>query len=159
MVLGMVLSNWWNADQTVAFSSAGFLSSVTASGSRLSSWRVARDGRTEWARSPLVGPCPPLPEPNVLVRGFSRIRFYDERAEDPYRTYDYPHSSWAGSDAQYQHQLSDGTWERLFVESPDRPFYLERDDDDPELARIVITFVPSAETGAERAGDRSLVRR
>ena len=39
--------------------------------------------------------------------------------------------------------------ESLFVESADRPFYLERDNDDSDLARIVITFVPSAEPDAE----------
>ena len=42
----------------------------------------------------------------------------------------------------------DGTTERLFVESPDRPFYLERDKEDPELGRLVITFVPGADAGS-----------
>lgn len=34
------------------------------------------------------------------------------------------------------------------MESPDRPFYLVRDKQDPELARVVITFVPSVEAGS-----------
>ena len=38
----------------------------------------------------------------------------------------------------------DGVEELLFVESPDRPFYLERDKEDLDLGRIVITFVPDA---------------
>ncbi len=111
-------------------------------------------------KSPLEA-CSHLPEPNVLVRLFSGIRFHEEGSEDPYRSYDYPHSRCVYPvcrDPQHEYQSSDGTWERLFVESPDRPFYLERDED-PELARIVITFVPSAESGAERARDGSLVRR
>lgn len=90
-----------------------------------------------------------LPDPNVLVRWFGRIHFYNEGSGDPFRSYYYPISRWEDSDAQYVYQSSDGTWERLFVESPDRPFYLERDDDNAELARIVISFVPNAEAGAE----------
>ena len=42
------------------------------------------------------------------------------------------------------HRSSDGATENLFVESPDRPFYLERDKEDPALGRLVITFVPSS---------------
>ena len=33
------------------------------------------------------------------------------------------------------------------MESPDRPFNLERDKEDTKLGRIVITFVPDAEGG------------
>ncbi len=47
------------------------------------------------------------------------------------------------------HRSSDGTPERLFVESPDRPFYLERDEKDRDLARLVITFVPSETLGSD----------
>ena len=101
----------------------------------------------------VVSGCGPVLEHNRFVRSFSEIRFYDEGSEAPFRSYLYPVSGCgdaACSDNEYMHQSSTGTWERLFVESPDRPFYFERDENDPDLARIVITFVPSAESGAER---------
>ena len=44
--------------------------------------------------------------------------------------------------AACSHQSSDGTWDNLFEKSPQRPFYLEQDGEAPDLARIVITFVP-----------------
>ena len=40
---------------------------------------------------------------------------------------------------------SDGMEERLFVESPERPFFFERDHEDGRLSRLVITFVPKGE--------------
>ena len=89
--------------------------------------------------------CDPFPNPNVLVSAFSEIRFYDRSSEDPYRSYYYPIRR------DRLHRSSDGTWENLFVKSPDRPFYLELDREDPYLARIVITFVPSAESGSTSA--------
>ena len=88
-----------------------------------------------------------------LVRSFSRIEFYDESSDIPYRIYyypigrcrDVPSGSDCSDDAWTHRRYRDLKDERLFVESPDRPFYLERDSEDPELGRIVITFVPSAE--------------
>ena len=87
-----------------------------------------------------------------------RYTFFREGASQPYRSFVYltrlcDGSSDSCSDERFYHRSSNGTWERLFVESPDRPFYLQRDKDDPDLARIVITFVPSAEPGSERVAE------
>ena len=106
-------------------------------------------------------------EDGLEVRRFSRIHFYDSHSDIPYRSYAY-HFSWCGSnsacwesedDTLIEYTRTDGVKETLFVESPDRPFYLERDGDDLELGRIVITFVPDAEPvdqesdGASVAGE------
>ena len=48
-----------------------------------------------------------------------------------------------GDDTMVLHESSDGTMEQLFLESSDRPFYLERDTENRQLARLVITFVPT----------------
>ena len=53
----------------------------------------------------------------------------------------------------YYYDPADGVKEYLFVESPDRPFYLERDSDDPDLGRIVITFVPHPDDDADSGMD------
>ena len=58
-----------------------------------------------------------------------------------------------GDDTLVVHESSDGTTEQLFLESPDRPFYLERDGDNRQLARVVITFVPNADETSGSAGD------
>ncbi len=50
-----------------------------------------------------------------------------------------------GGERDLVYTRSDGTKERLFVKSPERPFYLERDHDDGDVSRLVITFVPKAE--------------
>lgn len=95
-------------------------------------------------------------ENNRLVALFSDISFYGEGSSVPYRTYAYAYSTTncpdsaapcSGDEERYVHLSSDGTRQKLFVKSPYRPFYLERDKNDPDLARIVITFVPSAESG------------
>ena len=98
-------------------------------------------------------------EDNDALRLFGEIHFYDEDSDTPYRSYAYPSKGcgedpscweWADDDTVfYYYDRDDAVVEYLFVESPDRPFYLERDSDDPDLGRIVITFVPSAEDGAE----------
>ena len=99
--------------------------------------------------------CHDSQETNVLVTSLKKVEFFDQGRSDPYRTYHYPTYKCArfpapcASDEGYIHLSTDGTWERLFVESSDRPFYLERDEDVPDLARIVITFVPGAEDGGE----------
>ena len=85
---------------------------------------------------------------NTLVWAFTEIHFFEEGSDDPYRSYVYPIAQCepdCSYDRNIRHRSSNGTWERLFVESQDRPFYLERDRDDPDLARIVITFVPSVD--------------
>ena len=94
-------------------------------------------------------------EDNDLVRSFRRVGFFEDKTESPYKSYDYapvgcrdvPPGADCSDDA-WVHQRADGTEEVLFVESPDRPFYLERDREDPDLARIVITFVPEASAGS-----------
>ncbi len=85
---------------------------------------------------------------NTLVWAFTEIHFFEEESEDPYRSYVYP-TAWCNPDCHYdtnvRHRSSHGRWESLFAEYRDRPLYLERDRDDPDLARIVITFVPSVD--------------
>lgn len=96
-------------------------------------------------------------ETNVLVRAFGTVEFFDQGRSEPYRTFRYNMYKCArapspcASDEEYIHLSAAGTWERLFVESPDRPFYLERDEAVPDLARIVITFVPGVEDAGEGA--------
>ena len=92
---------------------------------------------------------------NRLVRSFRRIEFFEQDSETSFRSYYYSLRGCRDvppgadcSDGAWVHQRADGTEERLFVESPDRPFYLERDREDPDLARIVITFVPEASAGS-----------
>ena len=99
--------------------------------------------------------CHDSQETNVLVTSLQQVEFFEQGSSDPYRTYYYERYRCARfpapctSDEDYVHQSADGTWERLFVESTGRPFYLERDKDVSDLARIVITFVPGAEDGGE----------
>ncbi len=100
----------------------------------------------------LIG-CEAVPESNnEYVSAFAEICFFDQRSNDPYKCYAYPTARCADAMcSNVMHRSSDGTWENLFVESPDRPFYLERDGEEPDLARIVITFVPTAESGSTGA--------
>ena len=83
------------------------------------------------------------------------MHFFLEGDAEPYRSYTYRDWGCDGpceSDDRYRFATSpDGTRDRLFVESPGRPFYLEHDKEDHDLARIVITFVPGARAGAEGA--------
>ena len=54
-------------------------------------------------------------------------------------------SSYTGEseeDAECVYIRTDGAVDRLFLESPDRPFYLERDRANSGLGRMVITYVP-----------------
>ena len=93
---------------------------------------------------------------NRYLRWFERIRFYEANSDTHYRSYVYhggcfPNCWVVDDDTLIVYRSSDGTKERLFVESSDRPFYLERDTEDPDLGRIVITFVPEADTGSEDA--------
>ena len=98
-------------------------------------------------------------EDNRYVADFQQLMYYAE-SDRPYRSYAYRgHRCSVGAfktcvdardDTLWIHERSDGTEERLFVKSPERPFYLERDKQDGDLARIVITFVPSPD---EVAGD------
>ena len=94
---------------------------------------------------------------NDLVRASSHIGFFEENAIAPYKSYDYPLRGCSDevppdsdcSDAEWVSQgHPGGTEERLFVESPDRPFYLERDSEDLDLGRVVITFVPDVDASA-----------
>ena len=91
-------------------------------------------------------------EDSYLVRDFREIHFFDPGKSVPYRSYEYERIGCVGGCGSdhtlFLHVRSDGVEERLFLESPDRPFYLERDKEDGDLARIVITFVPSADEGS-----------
>ena len=98
-------------------------------------------------------------EDGGLVVWLRAIHFYEAGESVPYRSYEYRSNGcvgggqdcWEyGDEALMEHERSDGTLEQLFVESPDRPFYLERDKDDLDLGRIVITFVPSVEEHPEK---------
>ncbi len=94
---------------------------------------------------------------NFLIREFFQIQFFREDTDRPYKVYGYAHSRCPGGEYRCDDEmLVYGSRQRLFVESPTRPFYLERDEDDLDLARIVITFVPSPESGAVSAVDTSL---
>lgn len=88
---------------------------------------------------------------------FGEIHFLEANSSVAYRSYVYRYAGcegddrkcWeSGDDTLIYHRRSDGTTERLVVESPERPFYLERDKNDPDLGRIVITFVPGATEGS-----------
>ena len=85
---------------------------------------------------------------NVLVRGIGGIEFFDAGAHVPYEIYRYGTSWCPGStdDTRCVYDRSDGATDRLFVAAPDRPFYLQRDQENPDLARLVITFVPTSES-------------
>ena len=92
-----------------------------------------------------------------LPPAFAEVAFFEDGSEQPYRSYSYE-VSWCGDDEcsaeNYIHRSSDGTEERLFVESAERPFYLEADESFPIVDRVVIIFVPSAEEGAENAANQ-----
>lgn len=92
--------------------------------------------------------CEEMVESNKYIALFSDIEFFDQRSDDPYRSYAYLRYRCLDRNCnRVYHLSSDETWQNLFMESPDRPFYLERDGKDPDLARIVITYVPSAKSG------------
>ncbi len=101
-------------------------------------------------------------EDNLHVAGFNRLMYYDAESDRPYRSYAYRSFRCslgafercvdARDDALWIHERSDGTEERLFVKSPERPFYMERDKQDGDLARLVITFVPSPDAVAGDGG-------
>ena len=96
---------------------------------------------------------------NLGLRRFHELHFYDAESDAPYRSYVYRRFSWAilpdanpEDDEALLYERSDGAMERLFVRSPERPFYLERDKEYGDLGRLVITFVPSTDATAGRAG-------
>lgn len=124
-------------------------------------------GRPSIARSPILAldtresmvlpvmtytsPCgagsPRGDETNVFVRQFGSIHYLGIA---PVTSYVYWLTecigffcSHPGDDTMVLHVSSDGTIEQLFLESSDRPFYLERDTENRQLARLVITFVPT----------------
>lgn len=91
-------------------------------------------------------------EDSVYVRELGAVSFFAAEASTAYRGYAYlgfgcgvelAVCEEADDDSLVYHRSAGGTLERLFVESPDRPFYLERDDRNRDLARLVITFVPT----------------
>lgn len=105
----------------------------------------------------LFGP-PDSLEDNFFVGGLSDINFYEVDSDTPYRSYEYRSTGcgyptcWdSNDDTLIYHRRGDGTKDYLFVESPDRPFYLERDKENLDLGRLVITFVPGAQAGSREA--------
>ncbi len=91
-------------------------------------------------------------EDGVYVRELSAVYFFAEEAVFAYRGYAYlgfgcgvelAACEDSDDDSLVFHRSAGGALERLFVESPDRPFYLERDEQNRDLARLVITFVPA----------------
>ena len=96
-------------------------------------------------------------EDNDLVRAFYFVGFYEADSDHLYRSYLYETRGCGGpdcwdsaDDTEIFFVRDDGVLEYLFVESADRPFYLARDQEDSDLARIVITFVPSADDAGSR---------
>ena len=88
---------------------------------------------------------------NFYLRSIGAVSFYEAGADIPYRGYvylafgcgvDLTDCEEFDDDSLIFHRSSDGATENLFVESSDRPFYLERDKEDPALGRLVVTFVP-----------------
>ena len=89
---------------------------------------------------------------NFYLRDIGTVSFYEAGADIPYRGYVYLAFGCGvdlavceefDDDTLIFHRSSGGATENLFVESSDRPFYLERDKEDPALGRLVVTFVPS----------------
>ena len=128
--------------------------SFLASGYRHSSGFLALDNdeRTTLAMSPGAGPRESAV--NIrYIRLFAALHFYRLGAHTPYRSYVYD-TWWCGPDVTddtscVYYRRSDGAVDRLFERSPDRPFYLERDREDLNLARLVVTFEPSGVPGSE----------
>ena len=89
--------------------------------------------------------------PRTFVGG---VHFFGPDSETPYTSYVYYAYACSdhvnvdcegpGSEASMIYTRSDGATERLFVKSPERPFYLELNQDDGSVRKLVITFVPSA---------------
>ena len=111
----------------------------------------------------MIGPGSGTPNDSRQLRGFSEIAFFSKESDVPYKRYVYELVLYCGGDEDCHHtyeiygdepdrsviyRRSDGQEERLFVQDPDRPFYLERDREDRGLGRIVITFVPAADAEA-----------
>ena len=95
-------------------------------------------------------------EDNIGLTYFHELHFFDAASDTPYQSYVYLAHKYVrdahGGDDVWLYERSDGAMERLFVRSPERPFYLERDKEDGDLGRLVITFVPSADATAGGAG-------
>ena len=97
---------------------------------------------------------------SVHIRWFGEAHFYEPDADSPYKSYIYEsikclgfYCEGSGKDTLVIYESSDGTTEQLFLESPDRPFYLQRDAQDPRIGRVVITFVPDSDATSGSSGD------
>ena len=119
-----------------------------------------RDESMTLAVKTYTAPCgagsPGNDETNVFVRQFRAIHFLGIA---PVTSYEYRLTecigffcSYPGDDTLVVHTSSDRTTHQLFLESPDRPFYLERDTDNPRLARVVVTFVPTPDRVSASSG-------
>ena len=139
---------------------ASFLAPTWGNRYRHSSGILALDNdeRTTLAMSPGAGPRE-SPVNIRYIRLFAALHFYRLGAHTPYRSYVYD-TWWCGPDVTddtscVYYRRSDGAVDRLFERSPDRPFYLERDREDLNLARLVVTFEPSGVPGSESPGSAS----
>lgn len=100
-----------------------------------------------------------------LAAGFREVHFYNGES-GPYRSYEYKSVGCDGTgwpcwddDTLLYHRRPNETKDYLFVESPDRPFYLEWDETNLDLGRIVITFLPSTEDESEKGVEPVAARR
>ena len=90
---------------------------------------------------------------NLYVGSVGSVQFYHKGDDAAYKSYvfvafgcgtDLSACDRPIDDAQVYHRSSAGTADTLFIESSDRPFYLERDKNDSALGRVMITSVPTS---------------
>lgn len=114
-------------------------------------FELSGGSRTRFAMQSVMGIVDSL-EDGFYVRGFGAVFFYAKQAQVPYRGYVYlgfgcgvevTACGTPDDGALIHHRALDGTNNNLFLEAADRPFYLEVDNDNPDLGRLVITAVPS----------------
>ena len=91
-------------------------------------------------------------EDNEYVSEFQGIYFYAPGGDTPFIGYGLGYHAcnrarlYLGRDTPCVYDEGDSRGiDNWFREAPDRAFYLERDAEDRDLSRLVITFVPSAE--------------
>lgn len=91
----------------------------------------------------------------VYVRGLRAVYFFEKGSDTAYRGYVYLAFGCGvdlaicggpdDDDPMIFHRALDGTTDNLFAESTVRPFYLEVDEENLDLGRLVVTSVPSVE--------------
>lgn len=92
-------------------------------------------------------------EDGRFVDEFEEVYFYVPGADAPYVRYALQTCArpnrYLGEDIPCVYEPGEGRklWEKLFVETPDRPFHLERVAGEGDRARVVITSVPAEDSG------------